>query len=313
MEKIVIALGGNAILQAGQRGTAAEQAKNVELATRQIARLIAAGHQVIISHGNGPQVGNIVLQNEAAAEQVPAMPLDICGAQTQGLIGYLLQQSLGNELHKMGVTKPVVTVVTQVEVAADDKAFAAPTKPIGPFYSATRAAALMQEGWQMREDTARGGWRRLVPSPQPLRVHESQVIADLAAAGVIVIAVGGGGVPVTQTAHGLAGVEAVIDKDLASQCLATSIGADILLIVTDVEAVALDFGLPSQRFLSHLNLAEAREYLAVGHFQAGSMGPKVGAAINFIARGGKTAIITSLSAAVEALEGRAGSRFTLTD
>ncbi|HBK86399.1 MAG TPA: carbamate kinase [Firmicutes bacterium] len=310
MKKIVIALGGNAILQAGQKGTAQEQMANVQLAAEQIAQLVVAGHQVVLTHGNGPQVGNILLQNAAASPAVPAMPLDICGAETQGFIGYLLQQSLSNVLQKQGQSKQVVTVVTQVVVDANDPAFSAPTKPIGPFYSAEQAAEFMAQGMALREDKARGGWRRIVASPMPLRICEREAVVSLIDSGAIIIAAGGGGIPVVETAAGLRGVEAVIDKDLAGQRLANDIGADILLILTDVEAVALDWGLPTQRFLHDVSLAEANAYQAEGHFQAGSMGPKVAAACNFLAAGGEMAIITSLQAATQALAGKTGTRFT---
>lgn len=311
MRKIVVALGGNAILQAGQKGTAKEQLANVQLAAEQIAQLILAGHQVVLTHGNGPQVGNILLQNAAASPTVPAMPLDVCGAESQGFIGYLLQQSLSNILKKHGRMQPVVTVVSQVVVDPEDPAFSAPSKPIGPFYSSAQAAELMsKEKLAMQEDKARGGWRRIVPSPLPLRIWERDAILSLIASGAIVIAAGGGGIPVIETADGLRGVEAVIDKDLAGQRLAVDIGADILLILTDVEAVALDWGLPTQRFLSQVSLTEAQEYQAAGHFKAGSMGPKVAAACNFLASGGQMAIITSLAEANLALEGKKGTRFT---
>lgn len=311
MKKVVVALGGNAILQAGQQGTAAEQKANVELAAEQIAQLILAGHQVVLTHGNGPQVGNILLQNAAASKDIPAMPLDICGAETQGFIGYLLQQALSNILLKHGYQQPVVTLVTQVLVDPADAAFQTPTKPIGPFYTAAQAAELMSsEGLVMREDRARGGWRRLVPSPIPQRIWEKDAVLSLIASGAVVIAAGGGGIPVIETADGLQGVEAVIDKDLAAQRLASDVGADVLLILTDVDAVALDWGLPTQSFLSQISLAEAKEYQAAGHFQAGSMGPKVAAACGFLTAGGKTAIITSLQAASLALAGQAGTRFT---
>lgn len=310
MKKIVVALGGNAILQAGQKGTAEEQLANVRLAAEQIAQLVLAGHQVVLTHGNGPQVGNILLQNAAASPAVPAMPLDICGAESQGFIGYLLQQSLVNALREQGVNKPVVTIVTQVVVDANDPAFSKPTKPIGPFYPAEEAQRLMAKGLAMQEDRARGGWRRIVPSPVPLRIWEREAIISLIDSGAIVIAAGGGGIPVVETPAGLQGVEAVIDKDLAGQRLANDVGADVLLILTDVEAVALDWGLPTQRWLHDVTLAEVEAYQAAGHFQAGSMGPKVAAACNFLASGGEMAIITSLQTATQALAGNTGTRFT---
>ncbi len=310
MKKIVVALGGNAILQAGQKGTAEEQLANVRLAAEQIAQLVIAGYQVVLTHGNGPQVGNILLQNAAASPAVPAMPLDICGAESQGFIGYMLQQSLTNTLWERGMSKPVVTVVTQVVVDANDPAFSKPAKPIGPFYPKEEAEKLMAEGLAMQEDRARGGWRRIVPSPQPLRIWEREAIISLIDSGAIVIASGGGGIPVVETPTGLRGVEAVIDKDLAGQRLANDVGADLLLILTDVEAVAVNWGQPNQRWLSAVRLDEARAYQAEGHFLAGSMGPKVAAACNFIEAGGEMAIITSLQTATEALAGKTGTRFT---
>lgn len=307
-KRIVIAFGGNAILQAKQKGTAAEQRANVHTACMAVADLVEAGHQVIVTHGNGPQVGAVLLQNEIAKEQVPAMPLDLCGAATQGQIGYMIQQSLTNILGERRLPRLVVSLVTQVLVDANDQAFTNPTKPIGSFYSAEEADRFRQEkGWAMREDKARGGWRRVVPSPDPLRIVERQAVTSLLEAGAIVITSGGGGIPVVEEEGKLVGVEAVIDKDLAGERLACDVEADTLMILTDVPQAALHFNTPDQVNLSAITLKEAKHYYDQGHFKAGSMGPKVLAAIRFIEDGGQRSIITSLEMAGKALEGLAGT------
>lgn len=306
-KKIVVALGGNAILQPGQFGTSDEQRRNVDLTVDAIAELIRRGHQVVITHGNGPQVGNILIQNEEANELVPAMPLDICGAESQGQIGYMIQQSLHNRLHALGIDRPVVTIVTQVVVDPQDPAFANPTKPVGPFYPKDQAEEMMPtKGWVMKEAGAKG-WRRVVPSPQPKAIYECDSVRALISSGAVVIASGGGGIPVRDDEGVLSGVEAVIDKDLAGERLAHDVRADIFIILTDVEQAALNFGTPEQKNLSQMTLAEVEQYAKEGHFKAGSMGPKVEAARRFVAAGGEKAIITSLHRAVEALEGRAGT------
>lgn len=312
MDTIVVALGGNAILKAKQRGTDEEQLANVRETCKEIAGMIAAGHRVVITHGNGPQVGNILIQNEEASPIVPAMPLDICGAESQGLIGYMIQRSLVNALAAREIERPVVTLVTQVLVDGDDPAFENPTKPIGPFYTEEKARQLMERrGFRMVEDSNRG-WRRVVPSPDPRQICERDAIRFLVGAGAVVIASGGGGIPVRRTPDGeLVGVEAVIDKDLAGQRLAADVGADIFLILTDVPQVALNFGRPDQTFLSRVTAARARQYIAQGHFRPGSMLPKVEAAVRFVEGGGKLAIITSLELAGVALRGEAGTIFTL--
>lgn len=306
-KKIVVALGGNAILQPGQFGTSDEQRHNVDVTAEAIAELIRRGHEVVVTHGNGPQVGNILIQNEEASGLVPAMPLDICGAESQGQIGYMIQQSLHNRLHALGIDKPVVTVVTQVVVDPHDPAFADPTKPVGPFYSKEKAAELREsKGWVMKEAGPKG-WRRVVPSPQPKAIFERDSVRALIGSGAVVIASGGGGIPVKDENGVLSGVEAVIDKDLAGERLAHDVGADIFIILTDVEQAALNFGQPEQRNLSRMTLAEVEQYAREGHFKAGSMGPKVEAARRFVAAGGEKAIITSLHKAVAALEGHAGT------
>jgi len=308
---VVVALGGNAILQPNQRGTVEEQRANVSSACEQIARIIQSGYRVVVTHGNGPQVGNILLQNEEAAVVVPPMPLDVCGAESQGLIGYLIQQSLGNALRREGLERPVVAVVTQVVVDPHDPAFHYPTKPVGPFYSGARAKKLMdRRGWVMKEDANRG-WRRVVASPMPRSIVERESIRCLLREGAVVIACGGGGIPVYLEREGhLVGVEAVIDKDLAAQVLASEVGAGTLLIATDVSKVALHYGTPRQRLLDSLSLEQAREYLSQGHFAEGSMKPKILASLRFLEAGGEMAAIGPLHRVEEMLKGMAGTSLT---
>ncbi len=306
---MVVALGGNAIQKPGERGTAGEQLRNIASACRHLAALMAKGYRLVLTHGNGPQVGSILLQNEAAREQVPAMPLDVCGAQSQGLIGYMFQQSLSAALAQLGIDAPVTTVVTQTLVSTDDPDFSDPSKPIGTFYSEEEAEVLAREkGFQLKEDSGRG-WRRVVPSPDPLEIIEREAIGDLVSSGAVVIASGGGGIPVVRDGDGnLRGVEAVIDKDLAGERLARDVDADGLMILTDVDNVAVDFGTPDERQLFELTVEEAESYLEAGHFRAGSMKPKVTAAIRFVrSRPGRWARIAGLDKAEEAVEGRAGT------
>jgi len=306
-ELVVIALGGNAILQPGQRGTAEEQLENVRATCRQIITLLEEGYRVVLTHGNGPQVGNIIIQNQAT-DAVPAMPMDVCGAESQGMIGYMMQQSLHNEMVRRGMgPRPVASIVTQTVVAADDPAFRKPTKPVGPFYDEDYARKRMAEGETWVEDAGRG-WRKVVPSPDPKEIVELDVIRQLVRDHAIVICTGGGGIPVVREPDGtLRGVEAVIDKDLAGERLATGLGADVFMILTDVPAVAVDYGRPTQRFLSRLTLSEARALQKEGHFKPGSMGPKVEACCRFVEAGGKRAVIASLVQALDALGGRAGT------
>jgi carbamate kinase len=323
---IVAAFGGNAVTQATQRGTYAEQLANVRVMCEEVLPLIEAGHRVVIIHGNGPQVGSLALQVEAGqALGVPDQPFDVLGAMTQGQIGYLIQQTLGNIISERrgaggaggaggseawtGVVPPIASVVTQVLVDPADPAFQHPTKPIGPFYDRELAEKLAAEkSWTVVQDADRG-WRRVVPSPQPVEVIEASAIRALIAVGSIVIAGGGGGVPVVREADGtLRGVEAVIDKDLAAERLATLVGADTLLLLTGVRRISLHYGTPEQRDLANLPLEEARRHLADGQFSAGSMGPKVEAAIRFIEAGGREAIVTSPGALAAALRGTDGTR-----
>lgn len=308
-DTIVIALGGNAILRPGQFGSLAEQTQNIRAACEQIAAIAAQGHRVVITHGNGPQVGNILLQNEAVRNQVPAMPLDMCVAQSQGLLGCLIQRELQTALAWHHLQQPVVCVVTQVVVDPLDPAFAQPTKPVGPFYSAAEARERTgADGWEMREDSGRG-WRRVVASPQPQRIVELAAVRGLLDAGAIVVACGGGGVPVVKTRQGLHGVEAVIDKDLAARTLAIELRADHLLILTDVPQVYIHWGTPDQRALEQVTVSEALRYLAAGHFGVGSMEAKVQAAVSFLQAGGRQATIAALTNAGEAVAGREGTQF----
>lgn len=311
-ELIVVALGGNAILQPGQRGTFEEQMENVRVTCAQLAQMVASGkYKIVITHGNGPQVGNILLQNETAREVAFSMPLDVCGAQSQGLIGYMIQQTLHNVLAEKGRGEvPVVTVVTQVVVDKNDPAFRDLTKPVGPFYREDRAKQLAAEqSYQVKEDAGRG-WRRVVPSPDPLEIFEKEAIRTLLDNHAIVIASGGGGIPVIRQNGAIEGVEAVIDKDLAGERLAEDVQAKVFLNLTDVDQVKLNYKTPQEQGISSMSLGEAKRYHAEGHFARGSMEPKVRAAIRFIEASGDRAIITSLGRAMEALEGHAGTTIT---
>jgi len=308
----VIALGGNAILQPGQRGTFAEQMKNVETTCHQLAQMVESGkYKIIITHGNGPQVGNLLLQNETAKDVAAPMPLYVCGAESQGLIGYMMQQTLHNLLVDKGKGGiPIATVVTQVVVDKQDQAFQNPTKPVGPFYSEEEAKKLESEkGYHIKEDAGRG-WRRVVPSPDPIEIFEKEAVRQLVEARSIVIASGGGGIPVLKEGEKLIGVDAVIDKDLAGERLAVDVEAKIFLILTDVDQVKLNYKTPEEKGLSQITVEEAKKYHAEGHFAKGSMEPKVRAAIRFIEAGGERAIITSLDKAVAALDGKAGTTIT---
>lgn len=305
---IVAALGGNAILRPGDLGTAEEQAANIRSACESLVSIVAAGHRLVLVHGNGPQVGNILLQNEEAATTVPALPLDVCGAESQGLLGYLIQREMGDALKAAGLHRPAVTLLTQVLVDPDDPAFQNPTKPIGPFYTPERARRLVeQRGYVMKSD-ARRGWRRVVASPEPRAIVEREAIMALLGTGTVVVCCGGGGVPVWRDAGGkLWGVEAVIDKDLAAQRLAADLGAERLAILTDVKQVAIRWGQPDQENLGRVTLAQMKTYQHEGHFAAGSMAPKVEAAMRFVSAGGEFAAIASLDEAAAAADGRAGT------
>lgn len=306
---VVIALGGNAILQHRETGTAEEQFANAQKASRRIVEIAGEGYAVVVTHGNGPQVGDILLKNEIAKDTLPPMPLDVCGAESQGMIGYMLQQSLQEALREAGLDRPVATVLTRTLVDGDDPAFENPTKPIGPFYTAMQARRLEAEkGWRMVQIPGQG-YRRAVPSPRPVALVEEWVIVRLLSAGAIVIAAGGGGVPVVADGRGaLRGVEAVVDKDYTAALLASLVGAEDLLILTDVERVALNYGRPDQEEIDEMTVREARRHLAAGQFPPGTMGPKIEAAVGFLEAGGKRAVIASLNDASRALDGRAGTR-----
>lgn len=310
-KKLVIAIGGNAIQPAGDSATADAQRHRIEQTAAKLADLVQAGYDVVVTHGNGPQVGNILLQNEEARTMVPAMPLDVCGAESQAQIGYLLAQALRNEFAARRIERGVAAVVTQTLVDSNDPAFANPTKPIGPFYSRESDLIVKRaKGWKLIEDKARGGWRRVVPSPQPLDILEKDVILKLVGDGdgSVVICTGGGGIPVVRRNGRLVGVEAVIDKDLGAAVLARVLGWKGLIIATDVPQVALGFGKPTQRFLDHMTLAEAKKHLAEGQFPPGSMGPKIQAAVEFLESGGEYAVVTDLEHLVAAVDKKAGTR-----
>lgn len=312
MKKLVIALGGNALQEAGKPATAQAQLEVVEKTSEYIADIVERGYEVIVAHGNGPQVGRIVIQNEVASASTPAMPFDVCGAMSQGMIGYHIQQGLSKVLRHRGINKNVVTIVTQVVVDKDDPKFKAPSKPIGPFYTEEEAKAIAAEkGYTMKEDAGRG-WRRVVASPLPVEIVELDAVKTLNDAGFVVVTVGGGGIPVVRNEAGdLEGVAAVIDKDLASEKLARDMDADALVILTAVEKVSINFKKPDQKNLDRMSAAEAKQYIKEGHFAPGSMLPKIEAALNFVeSKPGRIAIITSLDKAVDAIEGRAGTTIT---
>ena len=304
----VIALGGNSILRAKEKGTADEQYKNLDHTAEQLLDLLRSGNRVVITHGNGPQVGNLLLADEAAKDVVPPMPLDVLGAQTEGFMGYMIQNTLANHLRRAGAPHNITTVITQVIVDKNDPAFENPSKPIGPFLDQETALKRRdEEGWDVIEDAGRG-WRRVVPSPIPRRIIERDAIKNLSDAGFVVIAVGGGGIPVMEENGKLKGTAAVIDKDYASSLLALAIGVDLFLISTAVEKVALNFGRPNQEWLDRITLAEARQYLEEGHFAPGSMYPKIQAIVDFLERGGKEALVTNPENIERALAGETGTR-----
>lgn len=297
MKKLgVVAFGGNALLQAGQKGTIEEQEENAYQASKNLLKLLKENYNVVITHGNGPQVGNILL-SEQAGEKVhgmPQMPLDVCVAYSQGFIGYIIEQQLRNVLAANDMDRDIMSIITQVLVNKDDPAFSKPTKPIGPYYSKEEADKISEETDSIFvEDKKRGGWRKVVASPRPLVISNKKSIEQLARSGQIVIAVGGGGIPAFYVApNKLQGIDAVIDKDLASALLAKQIGADKLFILTDVAKVCLNFNTPQEKTISRMTIAEARQYLHEGQFGEGSMAPKIRAAVDFVENTGKDAIIT---------------------
>jgi carbamate kinase len=305
-----VALGGNALLRQGEDDTIEEMRSSARFAAERIADIATAGWEVVVTHGNGPQVGRILLQQDAARGIVHPMPLDVCGAESQGQIGYLLQVAIGDVFFERGMERPVATVLTLTRVRRDDPAFQHPTKPVGPFYREAEARELAEEhDWTMAPD-AHGGWRRVVPSPEPYSIVEAPVITQLVSDGVIVIAAGGGGAPVIEDGPRLTGVEGVVDKDRAAAILARDVDAKVLLDLTDVEGVFRGFGSPDAALLSRLPAVEAARMLGAGEFGEGSMRPKVEAALTFVESGGERAVIASLAQAPAAIEGKAGTQIT---
>jgi len=309
-QTVVVAMGGHAFIQPGERGTIDDHEKNAKEICAHVMALVERGYNLIITHGNGPQVGSHLLQAEAARDEVPPFPLDVTVAETEGNLGYILQQALLNELRRRDIRRYVVTMVTQVLVDEDDPAFENPSKPIGHFMTRADAEARKAEcNWDIVEDAGRG-WRRVVPSPKPRQVIQRDMIRDAALRGHIVVAAGGGGIPVKRGPSGdYQGIEAVIDKDLTSSVLAADVGANLLIILTAVDAVYLGFNTPEQEALGAVTLAECKAYIDEGHFPPGSMGPKVEAIYNFLKAGGRRGLITSSDKLVAALDGAAGTHF----
>lgn len=306
MSTILVALGGNAILQPGQRGTYEEQLQNVQICSEKLAELVGEGYKLVVTHGNGPQVGNLLIQQERATDLTPSLPLHTCVAQTQGQIGLLLQLCLDNALGSQGLNVQSTALVTRTLVDGDDAAFKQPTKPVGPFFSEEYAQARMKLGETWIDDSKRG-WRRVVPSPQPKKILELESIKCLLKQHKVVIAVGGGGIPVIEQENQIVGVDAVIDKDLASSLLAQELKLETFVILTDVESVKLNFGQAQETSISCLSVDTAEKYLCEGQFAVGSMAPKIQGAINFVKAGGKRALITSFEQLKPALQGKAGT------
>ena len=308
-KKAVVALGGNALIKEDQEGTIYEQFENTRNISKSIVKMIKDGWDVVITHGNGPQVGSILLQNDLAKDVTPSMPLGICVAESEGLIGYMIQQCLSNALKKADVEKPVVALITQVLVDEDEPSFSNPTKPVGPYYDEEEAIELLKEGYQIMRQP--DGWRIIVPSPDPKSIVEGNIIKKMLDDNIVVIASGGGGMPVIEKeGWGLDGLEAVIDKDLASERLAEAIDAELLLILTNVEKVYLNYNTPKQKSLDKLSVKELKKHYTDGQFPVGSMGPKVLAAIRFLESGGKNVIISHVEKGWEALNGKTGTHIT---
>ncbi len=309
----VIAFGGNAILPKEQKGLQKEQMNNAKKAASLMIHVVKKGYDLIIVHGNGPQVGNLLIQMEEAVNKIPPFTLEVCDAMTEGSMGFMLEQAIINELRKNSVDKEVATLITQVIVDRNDPAFNNPTKPVGPFYSQYRAQMLMREKkWTMTEDAGRG-FRKVVPSPKPIDIVPKRVLHDLVHAGKIVIAAGGGGIPIIINGRGLfQGVEAVIDKDYASSLIAREINADLFVILTNVSKVSLNFGKPDEKSIPVMTAEEAKKHYDEGQFPPGSMGPKIDAAIEYIQGGGKEVLITSASHLKAALINRSGTRIIST-
>jgi len=305
----VVAFGGNALMGEDGNSSYAEQMIKTDIMCNKLLSLFDMGYRILITHGNGPQVGNFLMQQESSAENVPPMPLDVCNAMTQGQIGYMIEQRLRNIFTANNINKPIIVFITQVVVSKDDPAFNNPTKFIGPFFDKENSEKLIRDkGWLMREDSGRG-YRRIVASPKPVDIIEKEEIADMADKDYVVIACGGGGIPIIRDDDGwFKGVPAVIDKDFAAEMIGNYIGAELLLLITPVEKVAINFGTPEQKSLSTITLEEAEQYYNEGHFPPGSMGPKIQAAIQFLRSGGKKAIITSLDYIESAIKGQAGTQ-----
>jgi len=308
MHTAIVAIGGNSLIRAGEKGTIAEQMANVRLTADALVKLIAEGYNLVITHGNGPQVGAALLRSERAADEAYRLPLDVCVAATQGEIGYLLQQALTERLSKAGLKRSVVSLLTQVVVARDDPAMTHPTKPIGPFYTQRDAESRRARfGWAVVDDAARG-WRRVVPSPQPLEIIEENAIRALVQTGALVIACGGGGIPVVRENGHFAGVDAVIDKDSASVLLALQLKADLLVMATDADFVYVNYRKPDQRAIEQIDATELRKLYDAGQFPPGNMGPKIAAALRFVEHGGQRALITSYERLTEAMRGHTGTQ-----
>ena len=308
---VLVAMGGHAFMQHGETGAIEDHERNAAAICGSLMTLVDRGYNLVITHGNGPQVGNLLIQNELTRDTVPSMPLDVLVANTEGFLGYVLQQALLNHLRRRQIQRYVVTMITQVIVERDDPAFKTPTKPIGPFLTKEDAEERRDRlGWKIVDDSGRG-WRRLVASPRPVRVVQRMMIRDSARAGHIVVACGGGGIPIIrkEVTNDYEGVEAVIDKDLTSAVLAQEIGADLLIVLTDVEQVYVNYRKPEQRTLGAVTIEEIEDLYAAGHFAPGSMGPKIEAIISFLKTGGKRGLITNPASLNEALEGRAGTHF----
>ena len=307
VKPLLIAIGGNSLIRAGQSGSVKEQIENANTTCRHLARLVEQGHKIVITHGNGPQVGAQLIRSEMASQQVYQLPLDSCDASTQGELGYVLQNALRNALHALSIKTPVITILTQVVVDELDPAFANPSKPVGPFYSKEVAEKRKRDlGWEIIEDAARG-YRRIVPSPSPLEIVELEAIRYCLSQGFVVIAAGGGGIPVLDKGGVYSGVEAVVDKDKASSLLANKLGLETFITSTDTDKVYLNYKKPNQLALDQISLAQAKQYLGERHFLSGSMGPKIEAAIDFLSHGGNSVIITRPELISEALNGRAGT------
>jgi len=311
---IVIALGGNAIKQADEKGTVEEQRANVATTCEQLVSMLKYGHRLVITHGNGPQAGNLLIQQEAGVAEVPAQPLDIVGAMTQGQIGYMFQQTLQNMLYRERFSLPVASMVNQVLVSEDDPDYQDPSKPVGPFYTKEEAEKLKAERpeyiiKEVKPENVEKRFRRVVPSPEPIRNIEYQAIRRMVDGGIVVVASGGGGIPVIfDEEKNLVGTAAVIDKDKAGEVLATVVGADVLMVLTDIEHAKINFGTPEEKDVGCIGYSEMKKLAGEGHFKAGSMGPKVEACLRFIEWGGQMSIITSLDKAIAALMGQSGTR-----